>query len=151
MGRLPASTAKLALNGGLQHDPKRYANRTAEPVPSGPIGNPPKDFSPALKSIWKELKSQSPPGVLTNSERLILEVLCRLVDKLRQGTISTGETSQLLNCLARLGMTPTDRVRVQLVPPVAKPNEQESVFATLFKPPISLIKRPAPGLTLGAV
>ena len=134
MGRLPASTAQLALNGGLKHDPKRYASRTMEPIPSGPIGNPPSHFTPLLKSIWKELKSQSPPGVLTNAERLILEVLCRLTLKLREGTISTGETSQLINCISRLGMSPTDRVRIQLVPTVAKPTEQESVFAALFNP-----------------
>src|SRR5580692_9282235 len=118
MGRLPASTAQLALNGGLRHDLKRYANRRIEPIPSGPNGNPPSHFSPPLKCIWRELKSQSLPGVLTNSERLILEVLCRLTFKLREGTISTGETSQLIGCIARLGLTPTDRVRVQIVPAV---------------------------------
>jgi len=145
MGRLPASTMQLTLNGGLKHDPQRYAGRQAEPIPSGPIGNPPKDFSPALKSIWKELKSQSPPGVLTNSERLILEILCRLTLKLRQGTITTGETSQLIACIARLGLTPTDRVRVHVVPTVAKPTEEESVFASLFNPPIPIHKRQATG------
>ena len=145
MGRLPASTAQLALNGGLKHDPKRYAGRQAEPIPSGPIGIPPKDFSPALKRIWRELKSQSLPGVLGNSERLILEILCRLTLKLRQGTISTGETSQLINCLARLGLTPTDRVRVQLIPTGAKFTDEESPFAALFNPPFPIIKRQATG------
>jgi len=144
MGRLPASTAQLVLSGGLKHDPKRYASRTSEPKPSGPIGNPPSHFSPELRSIWKEFKSQALPNAMGNSERLILEVMCRLVLRLRQGTISTGETSQLINCLSRLGMTPTDRVRVQSIPTVANPTEEESVFAALFNPPVP-IKRQATG------
>jgi hypothetical protein len=144
MSRRPASTSHLALNGGLKHDPKRYENRGPQPIPSGPIGNPPTHFSPALRIIWRELKLQSPPGVLTNSERLILEVMCGLVLRLRLGTISTGEMSQLIGCIAKLGLTPTDRVRVHPIPSFAKPTEQESVFAALFANPIP-IKRQATG------
>jgi hypothetical protein len=145
MGRLPASTAQLALNGGLKHDPKRYANRGTEPVPSGPIGNPSSHFCPALKTIWKELKSQSLPNTLGSSERLILEVMCRLTLKMRGNTISTGETSRLIGCLCRLGMTPTDRPRVQILPTDVKPTEKESVFAALFANPIPIHKRQAVG------
>jgi hypothetical protein len=42
-------------------------------------------------------------------------------------------------------MTPTDRVRVQLIPTDAKPSEEESVFAALFNPPTPIIKRQAIG------
>ena len=131
MGRLPQTTEKLKLSGAMRHDPGRYANRTTEARPTGPVGNPPKHLSPDLKTIWYEIRSQIPPGVLGNTDRLIVEVLCRLTCKMRKETITTGETSQMINCLARLGMTPADRSRAQVIPGLAKPRMEPSPFAAL--------------------
>ncbi len=129
MGRLPQTTEKLKLSGAMRHDPGRYANRTTEGTPTGPVGNPPKHLSAELKIIWYEIRRQISPGVLRSADRLIVELLCRLTFKMRSETITTGETSQLLSCLCHLGMSPADRSRAQVIPSLAKPRMEPSPFA----------------------
>jgi phage terminase small subunit len=105
-------TALLALTGALEAKPGRYGNRASEPTPDPLPKTAPKHLTPELKLLWKELLKEAPPGVLTASDKLLLEITCRLIQKMRMGTISTGETAQLLNALGRMGMTPVDRARV---------------------------------------
>jgi phage terminase small subunit len=116
MPRPRTPTNLLILNGGLAHDKKRYANRTTEPVPSGDIGPAPKHLSPAQKAIWKELLKQVPDGVLTNADRIIFELACRLTHKMRTEEFTSSNAAQLVSCLSRLGLSPADRSKVQVDP-----------------------------------
>jgi hypothetical protein len=141
MGRTPFPTSKLALSGTLDAKPQRYANRTTEPKPSIEIGNPPKHFSKELRAIWKEIKGQLVVGVLTYSDRLMVEQLCQLVQKMRAGTMTGGEGGQFISILSRCGMTPADRSRVQLDPSVAKLAVEKSPFAAFSSPPVLLKKQ----------
>lgn len=51
----------------------------------------------------------------------MFEVLVCLMADFRKGIARSGEVTQILNLLAKLGMTPADRSRVQSVdPPVTK-------------------------------
>jgi phage terminase small subunit len=129
MGRPRKPTSLLILNGSIDHDKKRYANRTLEPKPEGKLGTVPKYFSEDLKDIWRELTKQVPDGVLTGADRIILELTCRLTAKMREGSISTGETAQLISCLSRLGLTPADRSKVNINPDDANRLVPESKFA----------------------
>ena len=110
-------TSLLRVSGALAHDPLRHANRTHEPKPSGPLGSAPKHLSREQRAIWKELALTAAPDVLTRSDRWTVELLVTLMGKLRAGTISTGETSQLTILLGKLAMTPADRSKVQVAPP----------------------------------
>jgi phage terminase small subunit len=109
-------TNLLLLSGSIAHDKKRYASRTKEPKPNGELGKPPKSLCPELKEAWKEVVKSVPEGVLTSADRIIVELASRLTLKMREGTISTGETAQLISCLSRLGLTPADRSRVSVDP-----------------------------------
>jgi len=122
-------TALLLLNGGLNHDKKRYQNRTAEPVPAGDLGPPPKHFSAALKAVWKELAKQIPPGVLTIADRVILELACRLTLKMRTEEFTSSNAAQLVSCLSRLAMTPADRSKTQVAPTATNSALPPSPFA----------------------
>jgi phage terminase small subunit len=106
----------LKLTGALDHDKKRYSNRTSEPVPTGDLGPAPKHFDAALKLIWKEVVKQIPPDVLTNADRLVVELTCRLTQKLRSGELTASLSAQLVSCMSRLAMTPADRPKVQVAP-----------------------------------
>jgi hypothetical protein len=129
MGRNRLPTSSLVLNGSIDRNPKRYANRTTEPKPTGVLGPAPKQFDKGLKAIWQEFAKQVPAGVLTIADRGVFELTCRLIVKMRAGTISTGEGSQLISCLSRMGMTPSDRSKVSVAPGFADPLVAPSPFA----------------------
>jgi hypothetical protein len=113
----------------VDHDKKRYANRTREPKPTGALGSAPKHFDEPLRQIWKEVVKSIPPGVLTNSDRIILELACRLTYKMRAGDLTSSNAAQLVSCLSRLAMTPADRSRVNLAPDQGNKLVPDSPFA----------------------
>lgn len=128
MAAIPQSLEKLRLSGSVKRDPKRYAGRIDAPVPTAVLGFPPKHLSPALKELWFEVRSQALPGTLGNSDRMMVEVLVRLIFKSRAETITVGENSQLIACLANLGMSPSHRTRVSVDPKFVRKDES-SPFA----------------------
>ena len=123
------STAALKLSGALAHNPKRYANRTSEPVPTGDLGPAPKHFDAALKLVWKEVVKQIPPEVLTTADRLVVELTCRLTQKMRSGEFTASLSAQLVSCMSRLAMTPADRPKCQIDPTKSKLVVLDSPFA----------------------
>jgi phage terminase small subunit len=120
-------TALLRASGAIAHDPQRYRDRAAEPKPTGQLGNAPKHFGAIAKKIWRELAQIAPPDILTNADRWTVELLVTLMAKLRTGTISTGETSQLTILLGKLGMNPADRSKVQIATK-PDPDDEWSAF-----------------------
>ena len=126
MGRNRTPTAVLELTGAFKKHPDRKRARSSEPVGSGPVGDPPKRFDAELRAIWFEITDMIPAGVLAKSDRLALEIACRLVRKVFKDTINGAELSTLNSLLARLGMTPADRSKVS-VP--KQPEEQDEIAA----------------------
>lgn len=127
MPRPRKPTAVLELQGAFKKDPQRGRARANEPRPTGMIGAAPAGFDPELIAIWDELSRDIPPGVLTNADRLMLEITCRLTQKLRNGRIHGGELSVLAGCCTRLGMTPADRSKIA----VPKQEKAENRFTKL--------------------
>jgi phage terminase small subunit len=130
-GATRKTTAELALTGALDAKPGRYANRHSDPQPTEPLGKPPRHFTKDQRAIWKEISGQVAPDVLFASDRITLELICRLVEKLRAGTIKGMEQHLLLSSLQQLGMTPLARSRVA-VPKKEKTNDD---WAALLLPP----------------
>jgi hypothetical protein len=130
-GATRKTTAELMLTGALDAKPGRYAGRLNELAPTEPLGKPPKHLTKEQRGIWKELESQVAPGVLFASDRITLELICRLIEKLRAGTIRALEQNLLLASLQQLGMTPLARSRIAV--PVKK--ETASDWAALLRPP----------------
>jgi hypothetical protein len=130
-GATRKTTAELMLTGALDAKPGRYGNRLNEPTPTEPLGKPPRHFTKDQKAIWKEIESQVATGVLFGSDRLTLELIVRLTEKLRAGTIKGMEQHLLLSSLQQLGMTPLARSRIA----VPQKKETTSDWAALLKPP----------------
>jgi len=84
----------------------RCADRRARPQK---LGAPPESFTPELIEIWHEFLSFAPRDVLTRANRSLAEAACRLMLKLRAGTLRGREGALLLSCLERLRMTPAAR------------------------------------------
>jgi hypothetical protein len=77
------------------------------------IGDPPKDMVADEIAIWHEIIFINPPGVLTSSDLMVVEVLARLFAKFRRRENLNGpEWSRMCGSLSLLGMTPADRSRV---------------------------------------
>ena len=64
------------------------------------------------RAIWIELAQLVPPRVVERSDRWTFEVLVCLMAKFRKGRAKGGEATQIINLLAKFGMTPSDRSRV---------------------------------------
>lgn len=120
MARPRKPTKILELNGAFKNHPKRGRARANEPVPNGPLGEAPSYLRGREKALWSELASIVPSGVLTIADRWLVEVACGLIYKRRRfgiggrDGVTTGELSQLIQCLARMGMTPADRSKISV-------------------------------------
>ena len=93
-------------------NPTRHRNRVGEPVGGEPIGDAPEHFKPLGKVLWHEVVNCVPAGVLTKADRLIVELLCRLLVEMRDKKLTPALATQIRGCLGSLGMTPADRSRV---------------------------------------
>ena len=109
-------TRLLEINGAFKKDPQR--RRNYEPIPSGPLGDPPEFLPEPVKVCWRELDSMIPPGVLANSDRWAVELAARAMANARDGSITNAERAVLSSLLGRLGCTPVDRARITAPPPV---------------------------------
>jgi hypothetical protein len=138
MARPLTPTAVLEQNGAYEHDPQRRAARENEPVPSGPLGLAPERFTPFQRAAWIELEEIALPGVLANSDRVIVEMYCQLVARLRgerddEGyarPLKAAEFTLLLTILGRFGMTPSDRARLKGIP-AANPKKARNRYEAM--------------------
>lgn len=119
--KLPASV--LEAKGSFDHDPQR---RRKDPVAFGDLGGSPAYFTKPQVEIWEELKQQLPVGLAKSADRSIFEIVCRLMEKFRTTKMSATETALLINALAKLGMSPSDRSKCAV--PVVK-DDSKNEFA----------------------
>lgn len=125
-GRPRKSKSEMEMLGADVKHPERMDDRGDAPKPGGPLGDPPASFNPqspsgaALIEIWKELIAQVPPGVLTVSDRMHVELTCRLMLRVRTKEAKSGDYSRLDVMLGKMAMNPADRPKVNVnVGPVA--------------------------------
>lgn len=120
MGRRPKPSAMHELSGSFEKHPERRAKRKNEPKPHGPLGAPPASFKPELSvgreliAIWEEIVAQVPTGVLTISDRMHVEILCRLLYKIRHNLAKSGDFARAESLLGKMGMNPSDRSKVNV-------------------------------------
>lgn len=121
MARPRKPTAVLELKGAFKKDPARGKARANEPVPTGSIGAPPVALAEDEKALWNELAVVG--TWLTDADRLMLEIACRLMASFRKNELDGGGISKLITSLAKLGFSPTDRSKVNA--PGAKEPEED--------------------------
>lgn len=127
MGRPRTPKKVLEMSGAFKKDPQRALERAGEAEGVGDIGGPPPHFlKPSsvmpqgagptrLAELWEEFKAQIPAGVVTGSDRALLESLCLLTLDLERAR-NSRERDRLIKSrlllLKELGLTP--RARAQL-------------------------------------
>jgi hypothetical protein len=112
MSRPRTATAILETRGSFIQHPSREAARAHEPDTDKPLGNPPARLTPEVQEVWREIAAQMLPGVCKESDRTMFEALCRLVYKMRTGTIKIMELNALVSLCGRFAMSPSDRSKV---------------------------------------
>ena len=126
MPRPPTPIAILEARGSLRKNPQRYRARIeSQPTARGPLGAPPAHWNidpgcyqhvrhARWRAIWTELDEQLPVGTLKAQDRILIELLVPEIDRMREkpSEMKPVDKTNLLSMLAKLGMTPVDRVKV---------------------------------------
>lgn len=142
MGRNRKPKAAAERDGSFEKHPERRANYANDPKPEGPLGAPPASFDAEsytgsrLLVIWNEIVAQAPPGVLMSSDRLHVELCCRLILRIRTGQAKSGDFNTVREFLGKMAMNPADRPKVQInagggPPPSPDAPEKGNTFAEL--------------------
>lgn len=107
------------LKGAHKKDPQRY--RDEVPKSEMPLGDAPDYMSESQADAWRELSRISIPGVLTESDRPVLELVSCLLAQWRANPVDFPDSriGHLRIGLSTLGMSPTDRNKL------AKPKDNE--------------------------
>lgn len=118
-------TAIKEARGSYKNHPERRNENEMQPL--GGIGPAP-DHAGAYAETWDEIVKAMPPGVLGNTDRIAIEMLCKLVVKMRFDFehMNAAEMTRLETLLARFGMTPADRTKIT-VPKGEKKNPFEGM------------------------
>jgi hypothetical protein len=96
--------AELKLSGTFQQNKRRYEHLTNPVVTIQlPVGRPPAHLEAGEKAAWAELVRVAHSGLLTRSDRLILEIAAKLIVRMRMGDAKTSELNAfcLSGCFSR--------------------------------------------------
>jgi hypothetical protein len=130
MARPRKPTNVLELNGAFKHNPDRGAARESEPEAVGDVGEPAENLNAHQKACWHDLVNRCHAGVLCAADAPFMEYAAKVWSQIRLAEeIDPKLGIRFETICARLGMTPADRSKVQVV----KPKENENPFAK-FKP-----------------
>jgi hypothetical protein len=105
MGRPRTPTAVLELRGAFRRNPNR--RRKFEPRISTPLPDPPPALPKPVKSAWLEMKGRG--YRLTSADRFLVEIAATLMAAYRSDQLKSGEVSQLIQLLSKIGFAPKDR------------------------------------------
>lgn len=138
MGRPRKPKQIHEMSGAFEKHPERRKQYEGEPPQRGEIGEPPACFqraesaeSMAHQALWYELIAEFGTEVLHSARfRSWLEEACRLKLRSRRGTITAGERTALHNLLAKMGGSPADSSKVNILPQ-AVAHEAKNPFADL--------------------
>ena len=108
-GRKPKPTYLKMVTG----NPGKRPLNDQEPEAAGSLGAPPAGWKPGAVELWHEVVACAPEGVLTKSDRHLVEIAVRLLAQIRSNTeVVSSTVTQFRACLSEMGMTPSARSRL---------------------------------------
>lgn len=120
------ASAILEMRGAYKANPER--RRTKEPEPAGTFNmEPPESLTEDEIVAWKEVVSQVPKLVLTGSDRNLVELTAVLWAQFRREKheMAVARMNRMVSNFGFLGMTPSDRTKLQVDKP--KANEFDNI------------------------
>ena len=121
MGRPRTPTNILEIRGAYRTHPERRKQRANEPTGIPGLGEPPERLDEAEKAAWAEIAATCAQGVLTQADRLVVEMSARLLVEFRDmgRDFQTAKLGLLRSLLGSCGMSPSDRTKVGVAKPEA--------------------------------
>lgn len=116
MARPRTPTNVLNARGAFRKHPER---KRSDPEPSAPLSAPPDHLNDTARECWAEIAEAAPVDVLTESDRIAIEIAAQLLAHFRQDPAEFPSTKllRLEVLLGKFGMTPADRSRVSRLGP----------------------------------
>jgi hypothetical protein len=111
MARPRTPTNVLDARGSFKKNPQR---KRQDAETSGPLSDAPAHMGGAALHAWNEIAACAPRDVLTDSDRLALEVAAHLLAQFREDPTEfpAAKLVRLEALLGKFGMTPADRAKV---------------------------------------
>lgn len=108
--RLP--TAVLALRGAFKRNPNRFEDRKFEPIITTPLPDPPKYLTKAATLAWLEMRAWG--FWLTSADQFLVAIAATLMARYRIDELKSGDVSQLIGLLGKIGFSPKERGALNL-------------------------------------
>jgi len=111
MARPRKPTNVLELTGAFKKNPLR---RREDAEPAGELSAAPPHISGAVLHAWNDIAQYAPCDVLTDSDRITLELAANLLAQFRADPVEFpgAKLARLEAMLGKFGMTPADRSKV---------------------------------------
>ena len=107
MARPRTPTAVLELRGAFKNHPSRLKARKYEPAVTSALPEPPPNLPKPVRLTWLELKLHG--FWLTSADRFLVEIAATLMAAYRSDQLKSGDVSQLIGLLSKIGFAPKDR------------------------------------------
>jgi hypothetical protein len=112
MARPRMPTALLELRGGFKNRPSRRRARQYEPIVTTELPEPRPSLPKPVRLAWLEMQSRG--FWLTSADRFLVEIAATLMARYRFGEIKSGDVSQLIGLLGKIGFGPKERSALNL-------------------------------------
>lgn len=101
----------LDARGAFRKHPERKRD---DAETTGPLSAAPTHLSAAAHKAWTEIVESAPLNVITESDRISLEIAANLLAQFRDNTVDfpAAKLMRLEALLGKFGMTPSDRAKV---------------------------------------
>ena len=107
MGRPRIPTALLQLRGAFINHPSRLRARKNEPLVTTALPDPPPNLPKPVKLAWHEMQSRG--FWLASADRFLVEIAATLMAAYRSDQLKSGDVSQLIGLLGKIGFSPKER------------------------------------------
>lgn len=117
MARPRTPTKVLEARGAFKKDPQR--KRDGEPECNNPLGAPHESLNEMEAKCWHELAHNAPAGVLTEADRIPMEMASALLAEFRldRAAFTGQKLARLQSLCGAFGMTPADRAKLSIEKP----------------------------------
>ena len=112
MARPRTPTAILELRGAFINHPSRLKARKYEPLVTTALPEPPLSLPKPVRLAWLEMQSNG--YWLRSADRFIVEIAATLIARYRFEEIKSGDVSQLIGLLGKIGFSPKERSGLNL-------------------------------------
>jgi hypothetical protein len=112
MARPRTPTAVLKLRGAFINHPSRGRDREFEPHIATDLPSPPRSLDLAPAAMWMDMKSRG--YWLSSADQFLVEIAAKLMARYRIDQLKSGDVSQLIGLLGKIGFSPNERGRMSL-------------------------------------